>query len=148
MKEGEIMLDEEMYANYLLEQVETQHPYKFNQSKVISTKVYTTSDILVTFDDGVSYFFNVRRHSIMSVGRMNERSKEDVERYFGRLLQMHMEDKCMSQQNLADKINTTQQKISMFINGKSKPSYVMLKRIADALGCEVDKLYLPISYPR
>lgn len=51
----------------------------------------------------------------------------------------------MTQVTLAKQLNVSQSTIAMWESGARKPDIVMLKRLADILGCTTDELLKPIT---
>jgi transcriptional regulator with XRE-family HTH domain len=60
---------------------------------------------------------------------------------FRRRLQTIMNRKWVTQEELAQRINSSQQMISRYLTGQSIPSALTIKKIADALDCNVNDFY-------
>ena len=52
-----------------------------------------------------------------------------------------MNRKWVTQEELARRINSSQQMVSRYLTGQSIPSALTLKKIADALDCNVNDFY-------
>lgn len=57
------------------------------------------------------------------------------------LLRYRLKDIGMSQQELADKVRLPRQRISDYVNNRSKMGLETAKTIASALDCYIDNLY-------
>jgi transcriptional regulator with XRE-family HTH domain len=53
----------------------------------------------------------------------------------------------MTQENLAEKVNTVSTYIAMIESGKRTPSFDMIERIAEALKIEAPELFAMKNYP-
>lgn len=133
---------------FVYDNVKQKFPYDFIEKEIKYFKVITSDDMFVIDMNDIGTIYNYRTRSYRYVGSTKNMTNEILEKYFGILLKIQMEAHFVGQEELARKTNTTQQMISRYINGDATPSYIMLKSIADAIGCKVDDLYLPIPYSR
>lgn len=67
---------------------------------------------------------------------------------FSRNLKQHRQERCMSQAQLAEKMNVTRQTVSSWERGNSYPDIGMLTRLAEVLGVEVQELLCPTGRKR
>lgn len=70
--------------------------------------------------------------------------KDEVKREFARRLQAAMTDRDMNQSDLARKASINRDNISNYVRGKTLPTNVFLKAVANALGVEAGWL-LPMA---
>ena len=70
-------------------------------------------------------------------------------RYFESMTQLRIKEICSAKgitlNALADKVSISQPSISLIVNGKQKPSFDTLEKIADALGVGVADLFAPAT---
>lgn len=71
----------------------------------------------------------------------DELTEEQEKREFKRNLRNMLRYKRITQSELAEMVGTTQSMINRFINGKSLPSFMMLRKLSKALDCHIDDLF-------
>lgn len=72
-------------------------------------------------------------------------TKKEWEFEFKKRLQEIMQRKKITQEDLAKKIESTQQIVSRYLNGETVPTAYTMNRIMDALECDVnDLIFIPI----
>ena len=57
------------------------------------------------------------------------------------LLRYHLEQKGMSQRELAEKLNVTQPQVNKYVRDKQKMSIQVARNIANILNCHMEELY-------
>ena len=62
-------------------------------------------------------------------------------------IKMYREKAGMTQCQLAETIGVTQGAVSLWEAGDRKPDIIVLKKIANVLGCTTDELLAPIEAP-
>ena len=137
--------------DYVFDKVKTEFYPKFieEEKHVVFYKALTWYHLFIEYDTGLAFIYSVfGRAMSIPLCDVNKQEEARMERCFGKLLQIQMKHHGVGQVELATRLNTTQTMISRYITGKAVPSYLMLKQIADAIGCTVDELYLPVKYSR
>ena len=103
------------------------------------------NDLIITYKDGKREMFdtfeNYRQYIIYETNAMTE--KEHVKHFPDQLRKM-MRRKFVDQIWLSNETDISQPMISKYLSGKAIPGYARLKKIAIALQCTVDDLYLNI----
>ena len=68
-------------------------------------------------------------------------TEEQMKKEFAKNLKKLMKHKWINQEELAERIGTTQVMISRYVNGQCLPGMIMLKKIAKALNCSTEDFY-------
>lgn len=109
-------------------------------SKIIEINEW---DLLIVFKDGrrfiVDRFTGYQRN--LFYNSLDELTEEQERREFGRALRRMMQRKCVSQEELANRINTSQTMISHYMTGRCIPNMIMGRKIAKVLNCSLDELF-------
>lgn len=119
----------------------------FVSKKDIKVLKYVSDyDILIIFNDNRKYIYDTFTgyHRYLKYTNSNL-SKEEWEFEFRRRLQELLQRKCISQEELAKRIETKQQVISRYLTGERVPVAYMMNKIIDALDCTIyDIMFIPI----
>lgn len=128
---------EELY-HYVLEHYPDVKPEKVKTFYAINYY-----DILITYKNGERELFDTfdgyRRYIKYETDALTEKEHR---KEFPILLTKMLRRKNITQEQLAKKIDISQSMISHYMTGRALPGYTILKKIANALDCSVDDLYL------
>lgn len=96
-------------------------------------------DILFVFKDGRRFIFDsdTNYHRIL-YPEDHVLTDEQRKREFRDRLRTMMRRKGFNQEELADRLGTTQTVISRYVTGESIPNYITLEKIAEILNCSTD----------
>ena len=106
-------------------------------------KELTNWDLLITFVDGrkilydrcTGYFKNI------SYNNITELTDEQEKAEFAYMLRSLMARKHVTQEEMANRINTSQTMISHYMNGRTIPNVITLRKIAKVLECSMDDFF-------
>lgn len=102
---------------------------------------YFFNELLVEEEDGSMFIFDVFTHGIRLVALNKYDMTEDEERFMISLrIQEILKHKRMTQTDLAEAAGMSQSTISRIVSGKTVPTILVAKKIADVLDCKVDDL--------
>lgn len=100
-------------------------------------------DLLIIFKDGrqILYdtFNNFQKNKFYN--SINEITDEQEKREFAYRLRSIMNRKGITQEQLAEIIETSQVMISRYTTGQTIPSVIVLRKIAKALNCSMDDFF-------
>lgn len=100
-------------------------------------------DLLIIFKDGrqILYdtFNNFQKNKFYN--SINEITEEQEKREFAYRLRSIMNRKGITQEQLAEIIETSQVMISRYTTGQTIPSVIVLRKIAKALNCSMDDFF-------
>lgn len=132
--------DSEWLYKYVLE-----HNPDVIPEKVKSFVAISDYDLIVHYKNGKRELFdifeNTRQYILYKSDSMTE---EDHRKRFPDQLRKIMRRKFVNQSWLSEQTGISQGMISKYLTGEAIPGYGKLKNIANALGCQVDDLYLNI----
>lgn len=99
-------------------------------------------EILFVFKNGDKIIFDTLRHDWKGLySDEHDLTEEDCKRHFSNQLRRWLNRKHITQEELAERIGTTQPMISRYVNGSVLPSYFTLYKIAEVLECSIDDFY-------
>ena len=99
-------------------------------------------EILFVFKNGDKIIFDTHRHDWKGLyPDKHKLSEKDCKRHFSSQLRRWMNRKCISQEELAKLLKTTQPMISRYVNGDALPGYYMMYKIADVLNLSVNDFF-------
>lgn len=100
-------------------------------------------DLLISLKDGRKFLFDrfTGYHKNVYYNNINELTDEQEKREFGYRLRSLMGRKWVTQEQLAEKIHTTQAMISRYMRGETIPSALVLRKLAKALDCSMDDFF-------
>ena len=100
-------------------------------------------DLLISFKDGrrVLYDRFTGYHKNIFYNNINELTEEQEKKEFAYRLRSLMKRKWITQEQLAEQLNTTQAMISRYVRGETMPSVLMVRKIAKALECSIDDFF-------
>lgn len=124
----------------LLEQFELYYPSLYERS--VDWWASGRLSITIKLDDDSMFEYDSLDNSIRQV-YFNDSGIDEtiVRKTFGNNLQKMLPFSGMNQQELADKVEVSRVMLSKYIRGKSVPSVIVARKIANALGCTVDELF-------
>ena len=113
------------------------------REEVEEIKELNNWDLLITFVDGrrilydrcTGYFKNI------SYNNITELTDEQEKAEFAYMLRSLMMRKHITQEEMANRINTSQTMISHYMNGRTIPNVIALRKIAKVLGCSKDDFF-------
>ena len=127
-------------SEFLFKYVLNNNPY-MSKENVESYKALNEHDLLVTYKNGTMEIFDTFLNTSRQVNKIKDNNDEQLKLSFKRKLQTLMNRRWITQEELAKRINTSQQMISRYLTGQSIPSAITLKKIADALNCNINEFY-------
>lgn len=124
----------------LLEQFELYYPSIYERA--VDWWASGRLSITIKLDDDSMFEYDSLDNSIRQV-YFNDSGIDEtiIRKTFGNNLQKMLPFSGMNQQELADKVEVSRVMLSKYIRGKSVPSVIVARKIANALGCTVDELF-------
>lgn len=99
-------------------------------------------DLFVKLKDGRKYIYDTYRNYFSGFYPDNyELTDDEWNRSFKTRLQKIMDRRQIKQEELADRLGISRATISRYINGRSIPSSLMLKKISLVLDCPLDEFF-------
>ena len=123
------------------------HALKINpfikKSDIQEIKELNQWDLLFIFKNGEKIIFDTDTgyYRNLFYKNINELTEEQEKREFGYALRTMMRRRWINQEELANRIGTSQTMISHYMKGRSIPGGIMLRKIAKVLGCSMDELF-------
>lgn len=102
-------------------------------------------DVLIIFNDNKKYIYDTYTgyHRYLKYNKPYL-TKKEWEYEFKQRLQEVVQRKKITQEYLAEKIETTQQMVSRYLTGDAVPTAYTMNKIIDALNCKVnDLIFIP-----
>lgn len=127
-------------AEFLYKYIITNNPF-IDENDILSYEALNEHDLLITYKNGVKEIYDTYNNTSRRVNRIDQTNDSEMRLNFRRRLQSIMNRKWVTQEELARRINTSQQMISRYLTGQSIPSALTIKKIADALDCNVNDFY-------
>ena len=91
--------------------------------------------------DGSAVWYDDNHKSMSPMPRNSEAlDKDEFAFQFRRRLFKMLEDRFMTQKELAEKLEMDESQLSKYITGRTMPSFYIVDRIAKALNCSLDEL--------
>ena len=127
-------------SEFLFRYVLNNNPYMLKEN-IESYKALNEHDLLVTYKNGSMEIFDTFLNTSRQVNKIQNNNEEQLKLSFKRKLQTLMNRRWVTQEELAKRINSSQQMVSRYLTGQSIPSAITLKKIADALNCNINEFY-------
>ena len=127
-------------SEFLFRYVLNNNPYMLKEN-MESYKALNEHDLLVTYKNGSMEIFDTFLNTSRQVNKIQNNNEEQLKLSFKRKLQTLMNRRWVTQEELAKRINSSQQMVSRYLTGQSIPSAITLKKIADALNCNINEFY-------
>ena len=129
-------------TEYLYKYVINNNPF-IDEEDILSYEALNKHDLLITFKNGKQEMYDTFNNTSRRVNHIDQTKIDDSQMRlnFRRRLQTIMNRKWVTQEELARRINSSQQMVSRYLTGQSIPSALTLKKIADALDCSVNDFY-------
>lgn len=129
-------------TDFLYKYVINNNPF-INEEDILSYEALNEHDLLITYRNGKKEIYDTYNNTSHRINQPNSNNMDDsqMQLNFRRRLQTIMNRKWVTQDELAQRINSSQQMISRYLTGQSIPSALTLKKIADALDCNVNDFY-------
>lgn len=127
---------------YLYKYVINNNPF-IDEEDILSYEALNKHDLLITFKNGKQEMYDTFNNTSRRVNHIDQTKIDDSQMRlnFRRRLQTIMNRKWVTQEELARRINSSQQMVSRYLTGQSIPNALTLKKIADALDCNVNDFY-------
>lgn len=90
---------------------------------------------------GEQIIFNTMNNTIRGCTYRGRLSEDENKKEFKLRLRSWLLFSGLNQKDLADITGISERTLTRYVNGKSLPDYISLKKIADAMNCKVDDLY-------
>jgi len=127
-------------TDFLYKYVISNNPF-IHEEDIESYESLNEHDLLIVYKNGTREIYDTFNNTSRRIDCVNKSDDEKMRLNFRRRLQSIMSRKWVTQEELAKRINTSQQMISRYLTGQSIPSALTLKKIADALDCNVNDFY-------
>ena len=100
-------------------------------------------DILIKFKNGKKIIYDTFTNYYTEIfyNSINDITEEQEKKEFSHKLRSLMNRKNITQDELAEKTNTSQVMISRYITGRCIPSVIVLRKIAKVLNCSMDDFF-------
>lgn len=129
-------------TDFLYKYVINNNPF-INEEDILSYEALNEHDLLITYRNEKKEIYDTYNNTSRRINQPNLNNMDDSQMRlnFRRRLQTIMNRKWVTQEELAQRINSSQQMISRYLTGQSIPSALTIKKIADALDCNVNDFY-------
>ena len=129
-------------TDFLYKYIINNNPF-INEEDILSYEALNEHDLLITYKNGKKEIYDTYNNTSRRVNQPDSNNIDDSQMRlnFRRRLQTIMNRKWVTQDELAQRINSSQQMISRYLTGQSIPSALTIKKIADALDCNVNDFY-------
>lgn len=119
-----------------------KHNPDINKEDVKSYLVINDYDLLITYKNNQRELFDTYDNTRRYIPYISEAlTTEQMRKEFTIQLSKLMRRKNVTQEELAYGVGTTQSMICKYLKGEALPGFIILKKIADTLHCQVDDLY-------
>lgn len=127
---------------YLLYYINCVDPFA-TLADVKEIKEINEWDLLIVFKNGRKTLFDkfTGYYKDIFYDSIHEITEEQEKREFAFRLRSHMARNQITQEDLAEIIDTSQVMISRYVRGETIPSVIVLRKIAKALGCSMDDFF-------
>ena len=125
-------------SNLVYENASLYFPILIENS--VDWRVHDAYSIIITHKDGGLFFYDDIGHSMRHIPSSEEMTEELYKIEFGRKLRRLMYIRGLTQEDVAEMVGSSQDRISRYTNGKSMPGFFMVERLAKALDCPLDEL--------
>lgn len=129
-------------TDFLYKYVINNNPF-INEEDILSYEALNEHDLLITYRNEKKEIYDTYNNTSRRINQPDSNNMDDSQMRlnFRRRLQTIMNRKWVTQDELAQRINSSQQMISRYLTGQSIPSALTIKKIADALDCNVNDFY-------
>lgn len=127
-------------TDFLYKYVINNNPF-IKEDTIKSYKALNNHDLLIIYNNGIQEIYDTFSNVSRRVNHIETNNDSEMRLAFRRRLQIIMNRKWITQDELARRINSTQQMISRYLTGQSIPSAITIKKIADALEVNVNEFY-------
>lgn len=127
---------------YLWQYVKMVDPF-VTENEIAELKELNEWDLLIVFHSGKKVILDryTGYHKDIFYNDINELTEEQEKKEFAYRLRSLMNRKWVTQEQLADQVNTSQVMISRYVRGETIPSAIILRKIAKALECSMDDFF-------
>lgn len=123
---------------YVVERMRLYH--KSVVKDAISIEPYWAFEYLVTFKDGSKKVYDDLYGKFYIFRNTDDLTEEEFREELGRRIKKMMDIRHINQTKMSKIIGVSQATINLYANGKIIPNFYILKKIARALGCDVNDL--------
>lgn len=112
-------------------------------NKMESWEEYDDMSVLVRTTDGKEYFFDAFEDYARLIKRFehaDELTDEEWRRGFSYFLDREIMNSGMRRYEVAEQAGITETMLSRYLSCKAVPSSIILQRLADAIGCDVNDI--------
>ena len=129
-------------TDFLYKYVINNNPF-INEEDILSYEALNEHDLLITYKNEKKEIYDTYNNTSRRINRPDSNNIDDSQMRlnFRRRLQTIMNRKWVTQEEIAQRLNSSQQMISRYLTGQSIPSALTIKKIADALDCNVNDFY-------
>lgn len=127
-------------TDFLYKYVINNNPF-INEQDIESYEALNEHDLLITYKNGIEEIYDTFSNSSRRVNNIEYQDDFKIRLNFKRKLQIIMNRKWVTQEELAKRINSSQQMISRYLTGQSIPNIITIKKIAEALNCDVNYFF-------
>lgn len=128
-------------TDFLYKYVINNNP-RIHKEDIDTYEALNEHDLLIVYKNGVKEIFDTFANTCRRVTNIEgPKNDQQLRLDFKRLLQTLMNRAWVNQDELANRIGSSQQMVSRYLTGESIPSAITLKKIARALNCSVDDFY-------
>lgn len=127
-------------TDFLYKYVINNNPF-INEQDIESYEALNEHDLLITYKNGIEEIYDTFSNSSRRINNIEYQDDFKIRLNFKRKLQIIMNRKWVTQEELAKRINSSQQMISRYLTGQSIPNIITIKKIAEALNCDVNYFF-------
>lgn len=127
-------------TDFLYKYVINNNPF-INEQDIKSYEALNEHDLLITYKNGIEEIYDTFSNSSRRINNIEYQDDFKIRLNFKRKLQIIMNRKWVTQEELAKRINSSQQMISRYLTGQSIPNIITIKKIAEALNCDVNYFF-------
>jgi len=98
-------------------------------------------ELLIFFKDGKKIIYDTLYNTNRPMRVVNKKDPLELKKVFSYTLNKMLNIRCITQEELANKLKINQSTISRYIHGKSLPDYLTLIKIADTLKMPVENFF-------
>lgn len=131
-----------MLNRYLYECVLKCDPFA-TEDDILEIREINEWEVLIVFKDGRKIIYDrfTNYHKNVFYKSIDELTDEQEKKEFAYNLRIMMKRKWIIQDELADRLGVTQTTVSNWINGRSAPDSLTLRKIAKILDCSMDDFF-------
>lgn len=130
------MTRESMFRNFCM-----YFPSEVNNVKHYRVDPMIPNELILQCQDGSVYIYNDYKNTIRKIiQNSDELTEEERRSEFGRKLRYLISKNGYTQAEFADLVGISQPILNGYITGRNTPSFTVVCRLSDILGCSTDDL--------